>query len=153
MMYLGAFAFQLGFLVGPTINEIADVEPSLLIQALLYTAIAFTSFSIVALFSKRRSYLFLGGVILTMIQLMFFYRIFGWIMGTSTYNLPFLMCGLFLCCIYIIYDTQVIIEKAERGDKDVPTHTMMLFIDLFDLFIKILQILMELNKNEKKKKN
>lgn len=51
------------------------------------------------------------------------------------------MFGLLIACLYIIYDTQVIIERAENGDKDVPTHTMLLFIDLFDLFIKILRIL------------
>ena len=58
------------------------------------------------------------------------------------------MCGLFMACLYIIFDTQVIVEKAESGDKDVPTHTMMLFIDLFELFIRILQILIELNKDK-----
>lgn len=46
----------------------------------------------------------------------------------------------------------MIIEKAEHGDKDVPIHAMMLFMDLFELFIKILQILLELSKNEDKKK-
>ena len=48
----------------------------------------------------------------------------------------------------MIYDTQVIIERAERGDKDVPLHAMTLFIDLFELFIRILQILIELNKDK-----
>ena len=60
------------------------------------------------------------------------------------------MLGLLMACMYIIYDTQIIVERAERGDKDVPTHTLMLFVDLFQLFMKILQILMELQKNEKK---
>jgi len=31
----------------------------------------------------------------------------------------------------------MIIEMAERGEKDVPTHTMVLFMDMFDLFLKI----------------
>ena len=49
----------------------------------------------------------------------------------------------------------MIIERAERGDKDVPKHTMVLFLDLFDLFLKIVQILIKLNedKDRKKKKN
>jgi len=46
----------------------------------------------------------------------------------------------------------MIIEQAERGNKDVPTHTMMLFIDLFDLFIKILQILIKLSEDKEDKK-
>jgi len=83
-----------------------------------------------------------------MIQAMCLYRIFGWLTGFGFYGLPYLMCGLLMACLYIIYDTQIIVERAERGDKDVPSHTMMLFIDLFDLFIRILKILIELNKDK-----
>jgi hypothetical protein len=36
------------------------------------------------------------------------------------------------------------IEKAERGDRDVVKHSLELFIDLFDMFIKIVEILMKL---------
>ena len=64
----------------------------------------------------------------------------------------YMMGGLFVACLYIIYDTQMIIEKAERGQKDVPTHTMILFVDLFDLFIKIVQVLIKLSEDDKKKK-
>ena len=66
-------------------------------------------------------------------------------------NLAYLMLGLFVACLYIIFDTQIIVEKAERGDKDVPTHTLLLFVDLFELFIRILQILIKLNEDNKKK--
>ena len=67
--------------------------------------------------------------------------------------MAYMMVGLFVACLYIVYDTQMIIARAESGDKDVPTHTMILFVDLFDLFIKIVQLLMKLNEdNDKKKK-
>jgi Bax inhibitor 1 len=148
MMFLGAFAFQLGFLVGPAMHLFMDIQPKLVYQALLYTACAFTSFSAISLFCKRRSMLFLGGIIATMVQCMILYRLMGWLTGWATFGLPYMMISLFIACLYIIYDTQVIVERAERGDKDVPTHTMMLFIDLFELFIRILQILMELNKDK-----
>lgn len=92
-----------------------------------------------------------------MIQVMALYRLFGWLLGYSFYGLPYLLSGLFVACLYIIYDTQIIVERAERGDKDVPAHTMMLFVDLFELFIRILQILIELNKDKesdrRKRKN
>jgi FtsH-binding integral membrane protein len=99
--------------------------------------------------SKRRSYLFLGGIIATIVQAMVLNSLIRWLTGYGFYGMPYLLAGLFLSCLYIIYDTQVIIERAERGDKDVPTHTMLLFVDLFELFIRILQILMELNKDKK----
>jgi FtsH-binding integral membrane protein len=70
-------------------------------------------------------------------------------------NMVYLMVGLLTACLYVIYDTQLIIEKAEHGDNDVISHTMLLFIDLFDLFVKILQILIKLkeeNERDKRKK-
>ncbi len=79
---------------------------------------------------------------------MLLYRLMNFFTGYGTFGLTYMMFGLLIACLYIIYDTQIIVEKAERGDKDVPTHTMMLFIDLFQLFIKIIQILMELNKDK-----
>lgn len=80
----------------------------------------------------------MGSVIVTIIQAMILYRLMSWITGYGMVGLPYLLCALFVACLYIIFDTQVIVEKAERGDKDVPTHTMMLFVDLFELFIRIL---------------
>ena len=67
-------------------------------------------------------------------------------------NLPYLLSGLLLVCMFIIYDTQLIVERAERGIKDVPSDTLKLFMDLFELFIKILRILMEMKDNEDRKK-
>jgi FtsH-binding integral membrane protein len=148
MFYLAGLAFQMGYLVGPFINHLVEVEPMIVIQALIYTGAAFVSFSLISLCSKRRSYLFLGGIIATIIQALILNNLIRWMTGYGFHGMPYLLVGLFLSCIYIIYDTQIIIERAERGDKDVPTHTMMLFIDLFDLFIRILKILMELNKNK-----
>ena len=83
---------------------------------------------------------------------MIMYRVFGWLFGWHTYNLTYLMFGLLIGCLYIIYDTQMIVERAERGDKDEISHAMILFVDLFELFIRILQILIELQKNEDSKK-
>jgi FtsH-binding integral membrane protein len=77
---------------------------------------------------------------------------FGTKYGFSIDSLEYMLVGLFIACLYIIYDTQMVIEMSERGEKDVPTHTMILFVDLFDLFIKLVKILIKLNEDEKKKK-
>lgn len=90
---------------------------------------------------------------MTLVQCMLAYRFFSWLFGFSAFNLPYLLVGLFIASLYVIFDTQVIIERAEAGDKDVPTHTMKLFIDLFELFMKILQILIKLNNNKAEKEN
>jgi FtsH-binding integral membrane protein len=82
-------------------------------QALLYTGAAFISFSLVSLLSKRRSWLFLGGIIMTLFQGIVMYRLFSWLFGYNSFNMPYLMIGLFMASMYIIFDTQIIIERAE----------------------------------------
>ena len=77
----------------------------------------------------------------------------GWLFGAgSAFGLGYMMCGLFMACLWIIFDTQVIVEQSENGYRNVADHSLTLFIDLFDLFIKILRILNELDEKDKKKK-
>ena len=151
MLYLAGLAFQLGFLVVPTMHLLAEFEPALLGQAVLYTATAFTGFSLVSLLSKRRAYIFLGAVIVTLIQGMLLFRLFNWLFGSGQIGLGFLMVGLFVECLYVIYDTQIIVERAEAGYKDVVGDTLHLFLDLFNLFVKIVQILLKLKEDEDRK--
>ena len=66
---------------------------------------AFASFSLVSLKSKRRSQLYLGSVIVTLIQAMVLYRLFGWLFGFHTFNFGYMLCSLFVTCLFIIYDT------------------------------------------------
>ena len=120
-------------------------------QAIAYSATAFGGFSGVALFTRRRSFLFLGGVIMTLLQGMFLYSLIGMFTG-SVAGLGYIMVSLFVACLYIIYDTQLIVEDSERGNRDVPTHSLTLFIDLFDLFVKIVRVLIALQEDNKKKK-
>jgi hypothetical protein len=96
----------MGFLVGPAMHMLVEIHPEIVLQAALYTLTAFTSFSAVSLFSKRRSFLFLGGIISTMVQTMILYRLLGYLTGFGgAIGLGYMMISLFLACIYIIYDT------------------------------------------------
>jgi len=154
MGFMWALAFCMGFLVGPAMHQICEFDPSIIMNAVFITGVMFASFTAVSVYSKRRSYLFLGGIISSLMSAMFMYRLFSWITGYgSMYGMGYLMISLLVACMYIIYDTQMIIERCEVfGERDVPKHTMILFMDLFDLFIKIVQLLLELQKNQEKKK-
>ena len=46
------------------------------------------------------------------------------------YILLSLDAGLAMFCLYILYDTQVIVEKASLGDLDIVKHAVDLYIDL-----------------------
>ena len=41
---------------------------------------------------------------------------------------------------YILFDTQMIIERADRGDYDYIKHSLDLFVDLIGLFVRLLII-------------
>ena len=49
------------------------------------------------------------------------YRMVGWLMGTG-FGLGYVMISLFITCLWIIFDTQVIVEQAERGYRNVADH-------------------------------
>ena len=130
----------MGYMIGPLMHHLAEYEPLILVQAISYTAIMFGSFTAISLFSKKRSMLFLGGIISSLVSCLFWYRMLSWMFGSKIYGefgMVYMMVSMFVACLYVIYDTQMIIERAERGEKDVPTHTMILFVDLFELFIKV----------------
>merc|ERR1719197_732603 len=141
---LGAFGFMKGIVLAPLCQAALDIDPSLLITAFLATTAVFTAFSLGAMFSKRRSYLYIGGILGTTL----FYMLLG---NLASWFLPALgplmleaniYLGLAVFCGYVVYDTQVIIEKAEQGRFNFVAHALELFIDFAAIFVRILIILM-----------
>jgi FtsH-binding integral membrane protein len=45
--------------------------------------------------------------------------------------------------ILVVYDTQMIVERASQGILDVPGHAMELFMDLYSLFIRLANIFLK----------
>lgn len=60
--------------------------------------------------------------------------------------------GLLVMCGFVLFDTQLIIEKAEHGDKDYIWHCIDLFLDFVTLFRKLMLILAFNEKDKKKEK-
>lgn len=48
----------------------------------------------------------------------------------------------FLTPRYVIYDTQMIVEKASLGNRDFVWHAVMLFIDFIGILIRVCIILL-----------
>ena len=70
-----------------------------------------------------------------------------WLFQASLY------VGLVVMCGFVLFDTQLIIEKAENGDKDYIWHCVDLFLDFVTLFRKFMMILAMNGKNNKKKRS
>lgn len=96
--------------------------------AFLGTVIVFGSFTGTALYSRRRKYVYLGGILLTALNVLVFLSIFSVLYNTTFFTMMNLYGGLILFCFYVIYDTQMIIEKRHAGNKDYILHAMELFI-------------------------
>lgn len=127
----------------------------LLVKAFGGTTLIFFCFTIAALVAKRRSYLFIGGAALSALSLMSLMSMVNiYFRSSAMYNIQ-IYGGLLIFLMYIIYDTQVIIERASVTPshlRDPLWDAITLFDDFRSVFVRILVILMK-NKEEKRRDN
>lgn len=114
---------------------------SVFLTAGVYTSGIFVSISIFALLTVRRMIIFYGCIISSFILSIL--SIF--IINASLYSI----FGLIIGVLFVIVDTQIMIQKAERGIFEPFDDARQLYHNLVQLFIKIVQILMK-DKKEKK---
>lgn len=153
---LCGFGFFQGIAVTPLINLAIDVDPAIVMTAVIGTITIFGCFSAAALTAKKRSYLFLGGMLSSAITLMFMLSIINIFFHSLNVYLFQLYGGLLVFSGYVIFDTQLILEKAEIGSRDVIGHALELYIDFMAILVRILIILIrnaEKNKKRDKKSN
>ena len=147
MYSLMGFGILKGMFIAPIVKHYANIDPAIVVNALLLTTCIFSAMTVIALRAKRRSLLFLGGICSSIMLYVCIASLLSWITGfyllsNMAYNL--LMTGVF--SMYVIFDTQLIIEKCDMGDTNVYAHALDLFIDFVRLFIHILRILGESKK-------
>lgn len=134
-------AFSNGAIAGPLAEYSLQLNPNILLSAVVSAVVVFGSFSMTALTSPRRSYLFLGGLLGSAMMGLFFLSLFNSFFGSQLLNSAGIYGGLLIFSGFTMYDTQLIVERAERGERDAVSHTLMLFQDLMGLFVRILVIL------------
>jgi FtsH-binding integral membrane protein len=145
---LFGFAFLKGLTIGPLIATAIKVDPSIVPTAFLGTASVFGCFSACAIFAERRSFLYLGGLLSSALSLMFTMSLINIFIGSAMVHLFQLYFGLLMFCGFVIFDTQLIIEKVYMGEKDFVWHTLELFIDFINIFVRLV-ILLTKDKKEK----
>lgn len=148
---LCGFGFCSGTSMGPLIQAVIEIDPSIVPTAFLGTCVVFVCLSLASLLSQRRSWLFLAGPLMSGLSLLFFMSIFGMLTGSSLGLQVQLYLGLLVFCGFVLFDTQLIVEKKERlDDDDYIWHSVDLFIDFIAIFQRLLVILAS---KEKKKNN
>lgn len=138
-----------GIYISPLINLAIHVDPQIVMTAFLVTSLIFISFTLSALLTKKRTYLYLGGLLGSGLSIMMMLSLINIFARSEMLFNTNLYLGLLIACGYILFDTQLIVERATHGDLNYIKHALTLFVDLVDLFVRILIILLK-NSQEKK---
>ena len=140
--------FFLSFLSSFFIFNILNIftKFSIIVKALSSTFVVFSCFTASALLSKDRTYLYLGGFLSSAISTLLWLSFFNIFMRSESVLNFQLYFGLLVLCGFILYDTQLIVEKAKLGSRDYLVHALTLFTDFFGVFIRLLAIF---SKNER----
>jgi len=148
----GAFCFMQGMSIGPLIDAVIDIDPAIVTSAFLGTTAIFFCFSASAYLAERRSFLYIGGFLSTSLSLLCLASLVNiFFRSMFIFNIQ-LYFGLLIFCGFVIFDTQLIIEKAANGNKDFVSDSLELFLDFISIFVRLLIILSK-NKESKKKNN
>ena len=136
------FGFLGGWSVGPIIS-IYRIPPHLVLTAFALTTLIFVCFTASAMYSKRGEWLHIGGILSSCL----FGLLAVWVLSLF-FSIPFfhsilLYGGLVVFSLYVAYDTAVMIENANNGNKDAMIDSINLFIDFLAIFKRILIILAE----------
>lgn len=150
---LNGVAFFTGVSLGPLINYVVDIDPSILTTAILSTFLVFVCFSLSALLAKDRKFLTLGGILLTGMTSLLVLGLLNIFIGSTLLYRAELYIGLALMCGFVLFNTQSIIEKRRQGDTDVIRHCLDLFLDLVNMFRYILLLLTDKENRNRRRRN
>jgi len=140
LLIVNSIGLSLGVTIGPLVTYAFKIDKSIVPTALMASIAVFASFSLSAFFAKRRSYLYLGGFLFSCLSILTIISIVNIFVQSLTLYLLHLYCGLILFCLYIMYDTQKIIERASNGHFDIAGDSLDLFLDFLNLFVKIVRL-------------
>lgn len=148
---LGVFGFCNGLSLGPLLDMVISIDPAIVVTALLYTTFLFVSLTLAALYSKKRSLLYLGGFLMAGLNILFWSNMLRLVFGVRLFSGLELYFGLAIFCGFIMFDTQMIIYRYDDcGEKDFIWHSVDLFLDFINVFVRLLILL---SKKEERKSN
>ncbi|KAK0179129.1 hypothetical protein PV327_007948 [Microctonus hyperodae] len=152
--YLLGFAFLSGLGLGPLLEIVISIDPSIIVTSLVATTVIFVSFSISSLLAPRGQWLYLGGTLISFSNITILLLLANIFLRSTLLYQAQLYLGLFLMCGFIVFDTQLIVEKFHMGNKDFIAHSLELFIDFFRVFRYLVEILtIKEQQNRKRKQN
>lgn len=150
---LMGFSFLSGISLGPVLDYAISIDPSIIATAFLATSIVFICFTLSALMSNDRKFLALGGTLMSGISWLCLLGLLNLFTGSQLLFQIQVYGGLLLMCGFVLYDTQLIVEKCRMGNDDFIGQTLDIFIDFISIFRRLLIILSDNSKKEKNRRN
>jgi len=148
---LMAFSLFEGLSVGPLVRYSIALNPSIVVTAFLGATTIFACFTAAALLSQKRSLLYMGGFLGSALMMMCLGSFANMFFQSTMFMQMELYFGLLIFCGYVAFDTQLIVHEAESGNKDFVKHSLDLFLDFVQIFVRLLIILSD--KENKKRKD
>jgi len=142
--------FFMGAALAPYLKmlELAGLQ-GVIITAALGSVSIFASFTLAVLLNPSRSFLYLGGPLMSAMMWLFVVQFVNMFFRFQILHTVELYGGLAMFMAYVVFDTQLTIHDADTGKRDYVMNAMDLFLDLINIFVRLLAIL---SKDEKKKK-
>jgi len=147
------FAFFSGLGLGPLMDRVIMVNPSIIPMAFFSTSLIFICFSLCSIVSPRGQYLFLGAPLLSAMSLMSLLALANIFVGSFMIFQMYIYMGFAVMCGFVLYDTQLIITKRRLGDRDFIIHSVDLFMDFINIFRYLLVLLSQKEENQKRRRN
>lgn len=146
------FAFVDGAAAAPLLALVSQVDPQIPALAFVGAASVFLCCTLSALLAKRGSYLFLGSLCFTALMGLGLVSLVASLWSSFVPYSMMMYVGLLVFCGYVLYDTQIIVEKAHAGDRDHLQHALELLIDFIAIFKRI-AIIMAKNQAERQRRD
>ncbi|KAH9488945.1 Bax inhibitor 1 [Bulinus truncatus] len=149
----GAFTFTAGISLGPLLDLVIGIEPSIVSTALAGTAVIFICFTLAALLTKERIFLYMGGMLFTALSWLTLASFLNIFFGSQIIFNVYIYGILLVFSAFVLFDTQLIVEKKRRGDDDFVWHAFDLFLDAVQIFRALLVILAKKEDDKKRRRN
>jgi len=147
------FCFTSGISLGPLLDMVVVIDPTIISTALAGTAVVFIGFTLAALLTRNRTFLFMGGFLMSALMRMTFAGFLNIFFRSQIIFDLYIYAMLFVFSAFVLYDTQLIVEKRRLGDEDFIWHSVDLFLDAINIFRALLIILAKKEDNKKRRKD
>uniref|UniRef100_A0A6B2LFS9 Bax inhibitor 1 n=1 Tax=Arcella intermedia TaxID=1963864 RepID=A0A6B2LFS9_9EUKA len=150
---LGAFAAAQGVAIGPLIAIVhLHYGQDIILAALLIAASAFLALTLLALCTPRRALIFLLAPLLAGLQLLLLFSFVNVFAGSDFLFAVGVYMGLMVFLGFVAVDTQLMVERAEGGERDYVWQAVGLFLDLLNVFVRVVVVLARLRDGESRER-